>query len=103
MKQKNINFHFIAYIFSIAVRLIWVYQFSGNDSFMWNGQLMINTNDGYVFAEKARDILNGTLNYADGIDNNGAVGLITVLLLKILLLVSKRLFFICQLFLGDCL
>ena len=47
----------IAYIFSIAVRLIWVYQFGGNDSFMWNDQLMINTNDGYYYAEKARDIL----------------------------------------------
>jgi dolichyl-diphosphooligosaccharide--protein glycosyltransferase/undecaprenyl-diphosphooligosaccharide--protein glycosyltransferase len=37
--------------------MIWVYQFGGVDSFMWNSELMINTNDGYYFAEGARDIL----------------------------------------------
>ena len=45
------------YIFSIACRMIWVYQFGGIDTFMWNSELMINTNDGYFFAEGARDIL----------------------------------------------
>ena len=49
----------IAFLFSVAVRYIWVYQFSGTDSFYWNGQLMINTNDGYYWAEGARDILAG--------------------------------------------
>ncbi len=74
----------IAYFFSIAVRLIWVYQFHGDESFMWNGQLMINTNDGYFFAEKARDILNGTLSYTDSWDHNGALGIVTAFLVKIL-------------------
>ena len=50
----------IAYTFSIAVRLIWVYQFGGIDNFMWNNQLMINTNDGYFFASGAQAILDGT-------------------------------------------
>jgi dolichyl-diphosphooligosaccharide--protein glycosyltransferase/undecaprenyl-diphosphooligosaccharide--protein glycosyltransferase len=49
----------VAFIFSILVRLIWVYQFSGTQSFMWNGQFMINTNDGYFWAEGARDLLSG--------------------------------------------
>lgn len=48
----------LAFVFSVAVRLIWVYQFSGAESFMWNDQFMINTNDGYFWAEGARDILN---------------------------------------------
>lgn len=39
----------IAYLFSIAIRMIWVYQFNGFDQFMWNDQLMINTNDGYIW------------------------------------------------------
>lgn len=47
----------LAFIFSIVVRLIWGYQFSGTESFMWNDQFMINTNDGYVWAEGARDLL----------------------------------------------
>ncbi len=54
---------FLAFLFSVAMRLIWVYQFSGNPSFMWEGQLMINTNDGYFFASGAQKALEGTLAY----------------------------------------
>lgn len=50
---------FLAFIFSVACRLIWVYQFSGMESFYWNNQFMINTNDGYFYAEGARDLLVG--------------------------------------------
>jgi len=49
----------LAYVFSFAIRLIWVYQFQDNPSFMWNGQLMINTNDGYFFASGAQQELWG--------------------------------------------
>ena len=44
----------IAYIFSFAIRMIWVYQFQDNLNFYWNDQLMINTNDGYFFAAGAQ-------------------------------------------------
>jgi len=49
----------IAFSFSIAVRMIWVDQFSGVEEFKWNNELMINTNDGYFYAEGARDNLLG--------------------------------------------
>jgi len=49
----------IAFSFSIAMRLIWVYNFWGYEAFMFNGQFMINTNDGYLWAEGARDLLAG--------------------------------------------
>lgn len=49
----------IAYLFSLGIRLIWVYQFHGNPDFYWNGQLMINTNDGYFFASGAQKALYG--------------------------------------------
>jgi len=49
----------LAYIFSFAIRMIWVYQFQDNPSFMWNGQLMINTNDGYFFASGVQQELSG--------------------------------------------
>lgn len=49
----------IAYMFSFAIRLIWVYQFQDTSSFYWNGQLMINTNDGYFFASGAQQELLG--------------------------------------------
>ncbi len=52
-----------AYTFSFALRMIWVYQFHGNPSFMWNGELMINTNDGYAWASAAQKWLEGTLQH----------------------------------------
>ena len=49
----------VAYLFSITVRMIWVYQFHAEPAFYWNGQLMINTNDGYFFASGAQKELFG--------------------------------------------
>ncbi len=49
----------LAYLFSVAMRLIWVYQFHNNPDFYWNGELMINTNDGYFFASGAQKVLYG--------------------------------------------
>jgi len=49
----------LAYIFSFAIRMIWVYQFQDNPSFFWNDQLMINTNDGYFFASGTQKELMG--------------------------------------------
>ncbi|HFS82534.1 MAG TPA: peptide-binding protein, partial [Epsilonproteobacteria bacterium] len=41
------------------IRMIWVYQFQDNPESIWNGQLMINTNDGYFFASGAQKELFG--------------------------------------------
>ncbi len=49
----------IAYLFSVGMRFIWINEFSALPQFQWNGELMINTNDGYFFAEGARDVLAG--------------------------------------------
>lgn len=49
-----------AYLFSIAIRLIWLYDFSAIPSVQWHDVVMINTNDGYYWAEGARDILSGS-------------------------------------------
>ncbi len=56
---------FIAFAFSIVMRLIWVYHFYGYAPFHFNGQFMINTNDGYFWAEGARDLLSGTATNPD--------------------------------------
>jgi dolichyl-diphosphooligosaccharide--protein glycosyltransferase/undecaprenyl-diphosphooligosaccharide--protein glycosyltransferase len=59
IKEKKVYIYIaLAFIFSVLVRLIWVYQFHGVENFMWDEQFMINTNDGYFWAEGARDILN---------------------------------------------
>lgn len=49
----------VAFSFSVAMRLIWAYQFGDYEAFKFNGQFMINTNDGYAWAEGARDLLSG--------------------------------------------
>lgn len=49
----------LAFLFSVAIRMIWFYQFADYQPFWFNGQFMINTNDGYYWAEGARDILSG--------------------------------------------
>ncbi len=65
LEEENISIRslflliLIAYVFSFAIRMIWVYQFQGSDSFMWNNQFMINTNDGYFFASGAQHSLFG--------------------------------------------
>jgi dolichyl-diphosphooligosaccharide--protein glycosyltransferase/undecaprenyl-diphosphooligosaccharide--protein glycosyltransferase len=60
----------VAFAFALALRTIWVLEFQGHDQNIWNAALMINTNDGYYFAEGARDILakvhqNGDLSPID--------------------------------------
>lgn len=49
----------LAFLFSFVVRMIWVYQFHDYEAFTFAGQFMINTNDGYYWAEGARDLLSG--------------------------------------------
>ena len=63
--RKTVIYIAIAFAFSVAMRLIWVYQFHDFAPFHFNGQLMINTNDGYVWAEGARDLLSGTVTNPD--------------------------------------
>jgi len=74
----------IAYLFSIALRMIWVTQFNGYEAFMFNGQFMINTNDGYFFAEGARDILAGFHQPNDGSPIEHAVSELTAFFASIL-------------------
>ncbi|ABK82109.1 STT3 domain-containing protein [Campylobacter fetus] len=49
----------LAYIFSVICRFEWIYWASGYAEFFWNNQLMISTNDGYAYAEGARDMIAG--------------------------------------------
>ena len=50
---------FVAVFFSVICRLYWVFWASEYPVFFWNNELMISTNDGYAFAEGARDMLAG--------------------------------------------
>lgn len=49
----------LAYAFSVVCRLYWVWWASDFEEFKFNEQLMIISNDGYAFAEGARDMIAG--------------------------------------------
>lgn len=74
----------IAYLFSVAIRLIWVYQFHGYEPFLFHNEFMINTNDGYGFAEGARDLLAGFHQEGDLSPTTTAISQLTYLFAKIL-------------------
>ena len=83
--KKTIIYILIAFTFSILVRLIWVYQFQDTEQFKFNNQFMINTNDGYFYAEGARDILAGiTQNSNDLSPIDSAASTLTALIAKVL-------------------
>lgn len=60
LDRKTVTLILIALTFSILARMFWIYEFSGHEEFIFNGTFMINTNDGYYYAQGARDILAGT-------------------------------------------
>ena len=74
----------ISFAFSIGIRMIWVYQVSGNGDFVWNNEIMINTNDGYMFAEGARDIIAGFHQKLDSSRVGDSASMLTAFLYKIL-------------------
>ncbi len=77
-------FILIAYSFSVGIRFLWISEMGAYSQFYWNNELMINTNDGYLFAEGARDLLSGTHqpNDLSGIDSSLAK--LTALLASVL-------------------
>ncbi|MBW1616297.1 MAG: peptide transporter [Deltaproteobacteria bacterium] len=60
--KKFIILIITAYIFAVAVRFIWVYQYHDQPNIKWNNQIIINNSDGYYYAEGARDILAGGIH-----------------------------------------
>ena len=57
--KTTLLYIFIAFTFSVLMRFIWIFQFADYEMFKYAGQFMINTNDGYFWAEGARDLLSG--------------------------------------------
>jgi dolichyl-diphosphooligosaccharide--protein glycosyltransferase/undecaprenyl-diphosphooligosaccharide--protein glycosyltransferase len=75
-----------AFIFSIAVRFLYIYQVGDNLEYLWNGSYIINTNDGYYFASGVQKALYGMHQYNPLTPNLFDRGLtfVTTLLVKIL-------------------
>lgn len=102
IEKPYVGFYIVlAFIFSIAVRLIWVYQFDDFESFKYAGQFMINTNDGYYWAEGARDLLSGVSQKYDLSPINQAASQLTYLLARVLPVSFETLIFYMPALLGS--
>ena len=106
----------LAFLFSVAMRFIWVTHFSGYEPFYFHNQFMINTNDGYYWAEGARDLLSGTgtnpsaINYFDKFHQSNdmssastATAQLTALFVKILPFSFESIIFYMPMFLSSLL
>jgi len=82
--KLTIIYILVAFTFSVLMRMIWVYQFEDLEAFKYAGEFMINTNDGYAWAEGARDLLAGFHQDGDSSKINSAVAQLTVILVNIL-------------------
>ena len=91
----------IAYLFSVAIRFIWVNEVHGIPQFHWNNELMISTNDGYYFAEGARDILKGAHEANDLSPVDNAMSKLTALLAKIIPISFETLILYMPSFIGS--
>ena len=58
-KNKITLYIVIAYIFSVAIHLVWLFKFGDNPNYYFNGAPIINTNDGYYFASGVQKELFG--------------------------------------------
>lgn len=94
-------FILIAYLFSVGMRFLWVNEVSTLPQFHWNNELMINTNDGYAFAEGARDILHGHHEENDLSWSYSAISQLTAFLAKILPISFETLILYMPSFIGS--
>lgn len=101
--NKIILFIIIAFIFSFASRLIWVDTFADMEQFKFNNEFMINTNDGYYYAEGARDILAGGHQENDLSPVNSAPAFLTAMIVKIFPFSFETVIFYMPAFFGSLL
>lgn len=55
----------IAYIFSLFVRSVWFGLYGGSEVFIYNGQFIISSPDGWFWGKGAKDALAGVVGIAD--------------------------------------
>lgn len=82
--KKLLILMLIAFSFGVLARLYWISYASAIPSFHYNNQIMINTNDGYFYAEGARDLIKGSHEMGDRSGVDEPVAIATSVLYKVL-------------------
>lgn len=85
---KNANLRLVFFIllafgFSVLCRFYWIYWASDFNEYFFNNELMISSNDGYTFAEGARDKIAGFHQENDLSFINSSLSILTYVLYKI--------------------
>lgn len=92
----------VAYLFGVGLRLLWLYQHGSEPEFLWNGEYIINTNDGYFFGSGVQKALFGLHEYnplVPGVFDRGLV-LVSTVLVKILPLKLDTVMFYLPIFIA---
>ncbi len=105
--RKVVILILLTYIFSVGMRLFYIDKISNNPIFKDNGEYIINTNDGYFYAQGAKDIM--TQKYKDKelrakFDNSGyndALSKITATIVKLTGLKLESVIFYLSAFLSS--
>lgn len=87
-EKKTVILFAIAFLFSFFARMYWVDYASHVEEYSFNNQVMINTNDGYFYAEGARDLLAGAHENGDRSAVTEPVAYATMLLYKLIPFIS---------------
>lgn len=91
----------IAYLFAISMRFIWPYEVKSVPQFHWNNELIINNNDGYFYAQGARDILKGSHEHNSLSPVDDPISKTTAFLSKIIPVTFETLILYMPAFLGS--
>ena len=62
-KQELLIYISVAFIFGLIIHLAWIYYFGDNPAYSYNGEFIINTNDGFYFASGVQKELYGVHPY----------------------------------------
>jgi len=102
--KKIILYISFSFLFSIAMRMIWILQFSGIEEVTFNNVFMINTNDGYFYAKGARDILSGiAINTNDLASSQSALSNLTAFIAKTIPISFEKILFYMSTFFASLL
>lgn len=92
-----------AYAFGVGARVYWAWALGQDPGSVYGGHLMINTNDGYYWAEGARDILRGTNNTHSTSAITAPISMMTAFLARILPLSFENIILWLSSFVGSLL
>lgn len=99
--KKTLSLIIFALLFSICSRFLGLNEFSSNENFKFKNEFIIKSNDGFFYAEGARDILNGYHQKFDLSPVYSAPSKLTAFLVKVTSFSLESIIFYLPIFLSS--